>query len=259
VVALDADTGKLKWYYQFSPNNEFDWDSNQIPVLADIQFKGRARKVMLWANRSGVFYVLDRSTGEFLLGKPFVKTNWVAGFDEKGRPIHAPGTEPTTAGVLIYPGNQGGTNWHNPSFSPHTGLFYIPSWENSSSTYIKDKEPPEFHDGQTFAGLSPRGGNNTEDVHSAIRAIDPATGDKKWDFRLSAPSTEGGVLTTESDVVFAGGRNGQFVAVDARDGKLLWETNLGPSVSAGPVTYIAGGKQYVSIQAGSALFTFTLR
>lgn len=259
VIALDADTGKLKWYYQFSPHNEFDWDATQIPVLADIQFQGRARKAMLWANRNGMFYVLDRTTGQFLLGKPFVKVNWATGFDERGRPIRTPGIEPTKEGTLVYPGNQGGTNWYNPSFSPHTGLFYIPSWENSSSVYVKGEAPPEFHSGQTFSGDFPRPGNNTEDVYSAIRAIDPQTGEKKWDYRLSAPSTEAGVLTTASDVLFSGGRDGAFYALDARDGHLLWQTNLGPSVSAGPITYLVKGSQYVSIQAGSALFTFGLR
>jgi len=258
VVALDADTGKLKWYYQFSPHNEFDWDSTQVPVLADMQWKGQNRKVMLWANRSGVFYVLDRTTGEFLLGKSFAKTNWYTGFDEKGRPLRAPGTEPTQEGVLIFPGNQGATNWYNPSYSPETGLFYIPTWENTSTIYLKDKEPPEFHSGQTFSGAFPRN-QNGDDVFAAVRAIDPKTGDKKWDFKLSAPSTEGGILTTASNLLFAGGRDGQFVAVDARDGKLLWETSLGPSVSAGPMTYMVDGKQYLSIQAGASLFTFTLR
>jgi len=96
-------------------------------------------------------------------------------------------------------------------------------------------------------------------VFSSIVAMDPNTGDRKWAFKLSAPSTEGGVLTTASNLLFAGGRDGQFVALDARDGKLLWETNLGPSVSAGPMTYMVNGKQYVSIQCGSALYTFTLR
>src|SRR6202142_2972055 len=110
VVALDADTGKLKWHYQFSPHNEFDWDATQVPVLADVQIQGRARKVMLWANRNGMFYVLDRTTGKFLLGKPFTKVNWSAGFDEVGRPMIVPSVKPTKEGTLVYPGNQGGTN-----------------------------------------------------------------------------------------------------------------------------------------------------
>ena len=259
VIAVDADTGKLKWHYQFSPHDEFDWDATQVPVLADINFQGRPRKVMMWANRNGVFYVLDRTTGQFLSGKSFVKTNWYTGFDEKGRPMRAPGILPTLEGTLVYPGNQGGTNWYNPSFSPVTGLFYIPAWENSSSTYKKGEDPPEFHDGQSFTGQGPGRGGAADDVFGSIIAMDPNTGDRKWTFKLAAPSPEGGVLTTASNVLFAGGRDGQFVAVDARDGKLLWETNLGPSVSAGPMTYMVNGKQYVTIQCGSALYTFTLR
>ena len=259
VIALDADTGKLSWHYQFSPHNEFDWDATQVPVLADFEFKGKQRKTMLWANRNGVFYVLDRTNGEFLLGKSFTKTNWYTGFDEKGRPLRAPGIEPTVAGTLVYPGNQGGTNWYNPSYSPATGLFYIPAWENTSTTYVKGVEPPEFHEGQGFSGLFPKAGSSADDVFSSIAAIDPKTGDRKWTFRMSAPSTEGGVLTTAGNLLFAGGRDGQFFALDARDGKKLWETNLGPSVSAGPMTYEVKGKQYLSIQAGAALFTFAVR
>lgn len=259
VIALDPDTGKLKWHYQFSPHDEFDWDSTQTPVLAEIDWQGRTRKVMLWANRNGMFYVLDRITGEFMKGQPFVKVNWASGFDPNGRPIRVPGMAPTVEGTLIYPGNQGGTNWYPPSYSPRTGLFYIPAWENSSTTYVKGVEPPEFHEGQTFAGLFPRGGNRGEDVYSAVRAIDPKTGEKKWDYRQSAPSTEAGILTTASDVLFSGSRDGQFFALDARDGKLLWETSLGLSVAAGPMSYAVNGKQYVSIMVGSALFAFGLK
>jgi alcohol dehydrogenase (cytochrome c) len=188
-----------------------------------------------------------------------VKTNWANGFDPAGRPIPAPGIVPTKEGTLVYPGNQGGTNWYPPSFSPHTGLFYIPTWENSSSTYAKGEAPPEFHEGQTFSGVFPRGGARGDDVYSAVRAIDPKTGERKWDFRQSAPSTEAGILTTASDVLFSGSRDGAFYALDARDGKLLWQTNLGPSVAAGPMSYSVNGKQYVSIMVGSSLFTFGLR
>ncbi len=176
VIALDADTGKLKWHYQFSPHNEFDWDATQVPVLADIQFQGRPRKIMLWANRNGMFYVLDRTTGQFLLGKPFTKVNWATGFDEKGRPMAAPGIVPTKEGTLVYPGNQGGTNWYNPSFSPATGLFYIPAWENSSTTYMKGEEPPEFHEGRASPECSRGSGATTDDVFSSIIAMDPNTG-----------------------------------------------------------------------------------
>jgi len=173
--------------------------------------------------------------------------------------MQAPGIAPTKEGTLVYPGNQGCTNWYNPSFSPATGLFYIPTWENSSSTYVKGEEPPEFHDGQSFTGTFPRGGATTDEQFSSIVAMDPNTGERKWTFRMSAPSIEGGILTTASNVLFGGGRDGQFVALDARDGKLLWETNLGPSVSAGPMSYMVNGKQFISVQAGSALYTFALR
>jgi len=214
---------------------------------------------MLWANRNGYYYVIDRITGEFMKGQPFVKTNWASGFDAKGRPIQAPGIVPTKEGTLVYPGNQGGTNWYPPSFSPKTGLFYIPAWENSSTTYVKGEEPPEFHEGQGFSGLFPKAGARGEDAYGAVRAIDPKTGEKKWDFRQNGPSTEAGILTTASNVLFSGGRDGAFYALDARDGKLLWQTNLGPSVAAGPMSFMVDGKQFVSIQVGSALFTFGLR
>jgi alcohol dehydrogenase (cytochrome c) len=259
VIALDPDTGTLKWHYQFSPHNEFDWDSTQIPVLTDLDWQGRARKVMLWANRNGMAYVLDRTNGEFLKGQPFVKVNWADGFDEKGRPNLVPGIAPTKDGTLVYPGNQGGTNWYNPSFSPRTGLFYVPTWENTSTTYIKADTPPVFREGQGFSGLFPRQGAATDDVHSAIQAIDPKTGMKKWTYRLPAPMTEAGVLTTASDLLFSGARDGSFYALDARTGKLLWQTHLGVSVAAGPMTYAVNGKQFVTIMAGSSLFTFGLR
>jgi len=259
VIALDPDTGKLKWHYQFSPHNEFDWDSTQVPVLADLDWQGKPRKVMLWANRNGLFYVLDRTNGQFLKGQPFVKVNWVDGFDEKGRPIPVPGMAPTREGTLIYPGNQGGTNWYSPSYSPRTGLFYVPTWENSSTTYVKGDTPPEFRDGQGFTGIFPRPGLSTDDVHSSIQAIDPKTGMKRWTYRLSAPMTEAGILTTASDMLFSGGRDGSFYALDARTGKLLWQTNLGPSVASSPMTYAINGKQYVSVMAGNALYTFGLR
>lgn len=265
VIALDADTGKLKWYYQFLPHDEFDWDATQVPVLADIKFHDRPVKALLWAHRDGVTYVIDRTTGQFLSGKSFTKTNWYTAFDEKGRPMRTPGILPTKEGTLVYPGNQGATNWYNPSYSPSTGLFYITAWENTSNTYRKGEEPPEFHDGQSFTGLSPfRQGNTTEatkndDVFGSVIAWDPNTGQKKWTFRLSVASPEGGVLTTASNLLFVGGRDGQFVALDARDGKLLWDTNLGPSVAAGPIAYMVNGKEMLSVQCGNSLYTFAVR
>src|SRR5713101_7228001 len=148
VVALDADTEKLKWYCQFPPHDEFDYDSVQVPVLADMQWQGRPRKVMLWGNRNGVFYALDRTTGQFLMGKPFVEVTWMNGFDEKGRPIRVPGKVPSKEGTLVYPGNQGGTNWYSPSFSARTGLFYIPTWSGYGTAFVKADH--EYVEGQMF-------------------------------------------------------------------------------------------------------------
>jgi alcohol dehydrogenase (cytochrome c) len=267
VVALDPDTGKLKWYYQFSPHDEFDFDAVQVPVLADMQWKGAPRKVMMWANRNGLFYVIDRTTGQFLLGKPFVEVNWMNGFDEKGRPMRVPGKVPTPEGTVILPGNQGGTNWYSPSFSPRTGLFYIPSWTNYSSVYVK--QPVEYSEGRLFAGAMPQSPvpmvksgpvnlkTDTEGT-GAVRAIDPKTGDRKWEFKMS-DVTDSGILTTASNLLFVGGREGYFFALDAANGSMLWKANTGGQVSSGPMTYSVGGRQYVTVAAGNALYAYALR
>lgn len=265
VIALDADTGKLKWHYQFTPHDEFDFDSTQVPVLADLTWQGKPRKLLLFANRNGYFYVLDRTTGEFLLAKPFVKVNWASGFDAKGKPVQVGHSTPE--GMLIYPNNQGGTNWYNPAFSPRTELFYIPSWMDTYSVNISRRE--EYVEGNQFGG-----GTATHDVPGlrpgftnrrlpemgwgAIQAVDPHTGDVKWQFKM-ADVTDSGVLATAGDVVFAGGREGYFYALDAKSGAMLWKGMVGGQVTAGPVTYEVEGKQYVSVPAGSAVFTFGLR
>lgn len=269
VVALDADTGKIKWHYQFSPHDEFDYDAVQVPVLADIVWQGTLRRVMLWANRNGFFYVLDRATGKFLLGKPFVEVNWADGFDENGRPKRVGGKVPTAEGTVIFPGNQGGTNWYSPSFSPHTGLFYISTWANYSSIYLK--ADAEYEEGRRFVGVSPRsliggsGGGNVKintrkdsEGYGAVRAIDPATGERKWEYKMN-DVTDAGILTTASDVLFSGGREGYFYALDARNGDLLWHANVGGGVASGPISYSINGRQYVAISAGNSLFVYALR
>src|SRR5690242_4645455 len=152
VVALDADTGKLKWYYQFTPGDEYDWDSTQVPVLADIEWKGKPRKVMFWANRNGFFYVLDRVTGEFLMGKPFIKQTWAVGIDENGKPIKAQGFWPKPmGGIAVMPGSQGGTNWYPPSYSPRTGLFYMSVWDNYLA-FSNKSDPGPWRQGQLYNG-----------------------------------------------------------------------------------------------------------
>ena len=266
VVALDADTGKLKWHFQFSPHDEFDYDSVQIPVLVDVEWQGRPRKVMLWANRNGYFYALDRTDGRFLLGKPFVKVTWSTGLDERGRPMRAPTAASSPDGVLIYPGNQGGTNWYNSSYSPRTGLFYIPSWVEYNTVYFKI--PAEYAEGRNFGGGVLR--NNVgqrrptltrleeSEGYGAVRAVDPKTGDLKWEFKMS-DVTDAGILTTASDLLFTGGREGYLFALDARNGELLWKATVGGMVQSGPMTYSVNGKQYVAVAAGNSLFSFTLK
>jgi alcohol dehydrogenase (cytochrome c) len=280
VIALDADTGKLKWYYQFTPGDEYDWDSTQVPVLVNMDWKGHPRKVMLWANRNGFFYVLDRRTGEFLLGKNFVKQNWNLGFDRNGRPIKDPKRWPKPmGGILIEPGNQGGTNWYPPSYSPLTKLFYIPTWENSGGTSPKG-DPGTWVEGQRYTGTGmdrrgprpPAGARSaaarrprralanykTEDEgYGAIRAIDPKTGDKEWDFKMVS-YTESGVLSTAGDLVFGGGMEGNFVALNARTGELLWHANLGGPNASGPISYAVNGKQYIVGTGEGTMYAFAL-
>jgi len=266
VVALDADTGKLKWFYQFSPHDEFDYDATQVPVLADREINGRVRKLMFWANRNGLYYVIDRTNGQFLKGTPFTKVNWMSGFDEKGRPKRVPGMVPSREGTLIYPSNQGATNWYSPSFSPRTGLFYIPAWDNTWSIYVKGEE--EYKEGQRYTAGTHRSSfslnrgaqNNTrkpEDGHGAVIAVDAVTGAKKWSYDM-VDVTDSGILTTASDLLFSGNREEYFFALDARTGKELWRSALGGPIANGPMTYSVNGKQYVATAAGNALFVFGL-
>jgi alcohol dehydrogenase (cytochrome c) len=273
VVALDADTGKLKWFYQFTPGDEYDWDATQVPVLADMDWQGRPRKLMLWANRNGFFYVLDRVTGQFLLGKPFVKQTWAFEIDKNGRPVKNPAFWPKPlGGVVVYPGTQGGTNWYPPSYSPHTGLFYVTAWDNYSSRSGK-YDPGPWQERVRYTGSTPpansvaAGGGRgrgtapafkkEEEGYGAVRALDPSTGAKKWDFKM-VDFSESGVLSTGSDLVFAGGREGSFFALDAATGKLLWNVNLGGPSASGPISYAVGGKQYVVGTGAGTMFVFAL-
>ena len=271
VVALDADTGELVWHFQFTPNDGYDYDSVQVPVLVDMDWDGRPRKLMLWANRNGYFYALDRETGEFLLGEPFVKVNWSSGLDENGRPIPTP----QPAGSPTWPGNQGGTNWYPPSYSPSTGLFYFAAWENYATIY--EPEDSEYRPGRFFLGggfsvLAPVPGaptigigrttpinNWTDEVgYGAVIAMDPRSGGAAWKFRQFDVS-DGGMLTTASDLLFTGGREGHFHALDAWTGELLWKASLGGQIVMAPVTFMVDGQQYVSVISGHTLVTFALR
>src|SRR6516164_8581419 len=259
VVALDAGTGKLKWHYQFTPHDEVDYDSTQVPVLADIQYQGRPRKVMLWANRNGLWYVLDRTSGEFLSGKPFTKVTWMSGFDERGRPMRVPISTDNDHPTLIMPHGLGGTNWYPPSYSPHTGWLYIPAWENSGAMVTKSNGFGRSLGNTPMAQVNLQPNNKTDNEgYGVVRAFDPKTGDQKWEFKMN-DITWAGVLTTASDLLFSGGREGYFYALDARNGNLLWKFTVGAPVVSGPMSYSVNGKQYIAVAAGSSLFAFALR
>ena len=288
VLALDADTGDMKWYFQFTPGDEYDWDATQVPVLVDMNWHGTPRKVMLWANRNGFFYVLDRTNGKFLLGKPFIKLTWASGLDKNGRPIKDPKFWPKPeGGIEVMPGSQGGTNWYPPSYDPQTGLFYVSVWENylafsgkgnpgpwaPGQRYVGNgRAVPCIKDGQVVPGscgvANPEAAAHpygrmaanfkTEaEGYGAIRAIDPQTGEKKWDFKM-VNNTESGVLSTAGGLVFGGGMDGDFVALDAKTGKPLWHVYLGGPNASGPISYSVNGRQYIIGTGNGAMYAFAL-
>jgi len=269
VVALNADTGELDWYFQFTPGDRYDYDAVQIPVLVDLDVNGTTLKTMLWANRNGFFYILDRVSGRFLTGYPFVTVNWASGLDDSGGPVQTP----QGPDVPTYPGKQGGTNWYSPSYSPRTGLMYFSTWEGYATVF--DSVPVEYAPGQLFTGSrnrSPirgvpeppavgRGHVNTwtEAVgHGSVLAFYPVTGEKVWQWQTYDVQSSG-VLTTATDLLFVGGREGYFQALDAVTGELLWRTVTGGNTLAAPITYEVAGQQYVAIASGHSLFVFGLR
>jgi len=268
VVALNPDTGELEWYFQFTPNDPYDYDAVQVPVLIDYPAQdGSMLKLMLFGNRNGFFYILDRATGRFINGEPYIDLNWAEGLDDVGRPIFTP----QPPGTTTYPGVQGGTNWYSPSYSPSTRLFYMSTWENNGSNF--EAQEAEYELGRTFLGGRPappvpgaalpnlaRGPINTWTESAgtgAVKALDPATGEERWKFPMTDVTTSG-ILTTATDVLFTGGREGYFHALDARNGDLLWRQTLGGMIANGPISYSIDGRQYVAAASGNALFVFAL-
>jgi alcohol dehydrogenase (cytochrome c) len=253
-IALDADTGKLKWYFQFVPHDVHDWDATQVPVLVDAEWNGHARKLVYWAHRNGFYYVLDRENGHFLFGTPFAKQTWAKGLDSAGHPIRLPNIDPSPEGTYIWPGVQGATNWYSPSYNPLTKLFYLSVWENRS-VYRKGEQ--EYTAGNRYIGSVPLIDLPEDLGHGAIRALNPHTGERVWDYKLHTKPWAG-VLSTAGKLVFGGSDEGYFFALDAETGKEVWRQNLGGIIRANPVSYLAGGRQFVSIAAGSAIFTFAV-
>ena len=253
VVALDADTGTMKWHFQYTPHDVHDWDANQIQVLADLTIDGRPRRTLITANRNAFYYVLDRVTGEFLHAAPYAKQTWAKGIDATGRPRVVEGSEPTYEGNLVYPSLQGATNWPSPSYSPQTGLFYVPVREMGSYYYKTDVE---YEAGQPFTGGGER--RLADEAWGAVRALDAKTGVAAWDFRLPSPSWSG-VLSTAGGLVFSGSNEGNFYALDATTGVPLWQFQVGGLVRSNPTTFLVDGRQHVSVAAGRAVFMFALQ
>jgi len=255
LLALDPDTGKLKWYFQFTPHDLFDYDAVETPVLVDTTFRGQPRKLIVQANRNGFLYVLDRTNGKFLSARPFAeKLNWATGIDDKGRPIRT-GLQPTTEGTRVCPGFVGATNWYSPSYNPQNSRFYFMALNTCNIFFLK---PQEFKPGQTYysTGTHRSKGDYNQKVLLAFALDDykPA-----WRYvQAGEGRSSGGTMTTASGLVFFGDDTQTFEAVDAQTGKPLWHFNTGQNITASPMTYAVNSKQYVAIAAGSDVFSFAL-
>jgi alcohol dehydrogenase (cytochrome c) len=256
VLALDPSNGRLRWFYQFTPHDLHDWDAVQTVILADVAFDGVQRSVLLQANRNGFFYVLDRTTGKVLVAKPFVnKLNWASGIDSNGRPVTQAVADPSIRGAMGCPSVVGATNWMSPAFNPDTKLFYVVALERCS---IYRKSGVWFEPGQSFYGGS------TQNVPGEVgkkylRALDVATGSIVWEYpQIGASNSWGGLLSTASGLVLFGEDSGAFAAIDAKTGRLLWHFPANTSWNASPMTYLAGGRQFVAIAGGGTVFAFGL-
>ena len=255
LLALDPDTGKLKWYFQFTPHDLFDYDAVETPVLVDATFRGQPRKLIVEANRNGFLYVLDRTNGTFLSARPFVeKLNWASAIDDKGRPIRT-GLQPTAEGTRVCPGFVGATNWYSPSYNPQTARFYFMALNACNVFFLK---PREFKPGETYYSTGAR--RSEGDYNQKILLAFTLDDDKPaWRYVQSGEGrSSGGTMTTAGGLVFFGDDTQTFEAVDAQNGKPLWHFNTGQNITASPMTYAVHSKQYVAIAAGSDVFSFAL-
>ena len=249
LLAIDAKTGAMRWHFQFSPHDTHDWDANHVPVLAEVPIGGKPRQVVMVANRNGFFYVIDRVTGELLLGKPFTATTWARELDAKGRPIvlNADGS----SGCL--PDQWGGTNFNPPAFNPKLQLFFVNARE-TCARYLAQE--PQYVPGE----ITPGGVTwiDRDKQFGALRALDARTGELKWEFRYPQANLAG-VMSTAAGLVFSGDQEGNFIAFDAANGRELWHYQTGTSIwGAAPMTYMLDGRQQVLIASGAALISFAL-
>jgi alcohol dehydrogenase (cytochrome c) len=256
LVALHGSSGTLAWYFQFTPHDEHDWDATQTPILADLMIKGVLRRALCVPDRNGFYYVLDRTTGEFLVGVPFVEQNWVQGLDAAGRPILTSHAELTSEGRLTKPGSGGGINWQNAAFEEKSALVFVPATEGAS-VFTKSAKPRRGNMG-FYPGSSGTAGDY--DQVSVVRALDAATGEKKWEHFPPPGGKElgySGLLATGGHLVF--GESGGFAfALDSATGKELWRVSLGGYTYAAPISFTVEGHQVILLSAGQSLFMFGL-
>jgi alcohol dehydrogenase (cytochrome c) len=247
IVALDPDSGELAWGFQISPHDTHDWDAAEVPVLVDADFDGRERKLLLQASRNGYFTLLDRTSGESLLTRPFAKVNWAEGIDRNGQPIPNPDKEPARDGRLVSPDEGGATNYRSPSFDPATGLLIV-SASDAHSLYFFKPEHGDYGWAGADYGLRSVG---------TLRAIDYRTGEARWEHDLHGGAGTAGVLTTATGVTFTGDSASSALALRTSDGATLWHARIG-RVGNAPITYELDGRQYVVMGGGSTLYAFAL-
>ena len=249
-LAIDARTGKLLWYFQFTPHDLHDWDANEPVVLADTLWKGQPRKLLLHANRNGFLYVLDRTNGKLLLATQMVdQMNWASGIDQQtGAPSLLPANEPSLQGTVACPAVRGATNWYATAFNPATRLYTVMTVEDCT-LYRKAED-----------GGYGRYNDPAHPPQKILRAFNIETGKVVWQIVLPGPvqSNYSGVLTTAGGLLFFGESSGGFAAVDARTGKYLWHFETNHAIKASPMTYAIDGKQYVAIASGTNVLSFAL-
>jgi PQQ-dependent dehydrogenase (methanol/ethanol family) len=253
VVALDPATGKRKWHYQFTPGDTHDWDANEDLVLANRTAGGKKQAVLMQADRNGMFYVLDRSNGKLILGKPYVRATWNLGFDKDGRPLLAPKWKSSPQGNDVFPSLVGGTNWQSPSFDPVRSLLYVAARDTGMGYR---SAPVKYEAGREYMGGAPVLLN--EPSRNSVMAIDTNTGEVKWKFPISGMSASAGVLATSGGVLFVATQEGNLIALDSETGKSLWHFQTGAAIASSPISYAVNGKQFVTVAAGNVLYTFAL-
>jgi len=251
LLALNTDTGKLNWYFQFTKHDEHDWDATQVPVIIDT---AGGKHLIAQANRNGFFYVIDRATGKLLSANVYGKTTWSDAKDAEGRPVANQNASPTLEGHTVCPGALGTTNFMAPTYDPQTGLFYVTARDQCD---IFSTAPQPYEAGHAYYGSAYFPSEEAKPYRGFLKAIDPVTGQVKWKFEHTSP-TWSGVLSTAGGLVFTGDAEGNFIAMDAAAGKPLWHFQMGGAVYAAPMAFAVDGKEYVAIAAGSAVYAFGL-